>query len=218
MTRPTTHNRGFSFIEMIVALAILGILAGIGYPALLSFLHRGKIEGISSKTSLLTQRTRMEAMKRGVRTVVSIDPATRQVIAFADVHGVAATDPSDGIFNPIGGMPARTTDYVIARYDLPTGVAFASPTDTDLDSVDGFVNPGNPDPPDQQAIFSTDGSVLATGAFRFADQRGNFLEVRVAPQATGKAQVRKYNDTLPVNADGSHWYAKREGGQPWIWF
>lgn len=218
MRNLATSNRGFSFVEMVVAVAILGILAAIGFPPLLSYIHRGKIEGISSKTGFLTQRTRMEAMKRGVRTVVSIDPATGQVIAFADLHGLNATDPADGLFNPIGTMTPRTTDYLIGSYPLPNGVSFASPTDTGFDSVDGFVNPGNPDPPDQQAIFQTDGSVLATGAFRFADERGNYLEVRVAPQATGKTQVRKYDDTLPVNADGTHWYAKREGGQPWTWY
>ena len=211
------RSRGFSFVEMVVALAFVGILATIGVPALLSFIERGKIQGISEQTGMLAQRTRMEAMKRGVRTVLTVDVANREVFAFADVHGAAATDPSDGIFNPIAGMTTRTTDYVIARFQLPTGVTFTSPTDTGVDSIDGFVNPGNPDPPDKQAIFNTDGSVLATGAFRFADGRGNFLEVRIAPQATAKTQVRKYNDTLPPNADGTNWYARREGGEPWLW-
>lgn len=217
MKKHPSCNRGFSFVEMVVVLAMLGILAAIGFPALISFINRGKIEGTAGKTSLLTQRTRMEAMKRGVRTVMAIDPVAREVIAFADVHGILATDPSDGLYNPIGGMTPRTTDYIIARYQLPSGVSFASPTDVGMNSVDGFVNPGNPDPPDRQAVFQTDGSVLATGAFRFADARGNYLEVRVAPQATGKAQVRKYNDALPANADGTNWYARREGGEPWTW-
>lgn len=218
MKKVPVRNRGFSLVELVLALAVIGIIATMAVPALISFIHRGKIEGISGKTSLLTQRTRMEAMKRGVRTVVMVDPATGEVFAFADLHGAAATDPADGLFNPIDGMTPRTTDYMIARYTLPSGVSFESPTDTGLDSIDGFVNPGNPDPPDKQVVFQTDGSVLATGAFRFADQRGNFLEVRVAPQVTGKTQVRKYDDSLPLNVDGTNWYARREGGQPWQWY
>ena len=218
MRKHRTNPAGFTVVEMVLVVAVVAIIATMAVPALISFIHRGKIEGISSKTSILTQRSRMEAMKRGVRTVVSIDTATNEVFAFADIHGVLATDPPDGLFNPIDGMTPRTSDYAIGRYRLPSGVSFTSPTDTGMDSVDGFVNPGNPDPPDRQVVFLTDGSVLATGAFRFADERGNYLEVRVAPQVTGKTQVRKYDDSLPANADGSNWYARREGGQPWTWY
>jgi prepilin-type N-terminal cleavage/methylation domain-containing protein len=211
-------DRGFSLVELVVVLAFLGILAGLGLPALSSFIHRSKIEGLSTQSGMLIRQARMEAMKRGVRTVVRIDVATRELIAFADVQGALATDPSDGVFNPIVGLIHRDTDYEIGRFQLPSGVSFASPTDSGVDSVDGFVNPGNPDPPDLQAIFLTDGSVLDAGAFRLADERNNYLELRVSPQASGRVQVRKHDQLLPPNHDGTHWYARGEGGSPWQWY
>lgn len=218
MTRDSRERQGFTAVELLVVLAILSIVASLVLPNLMQMVHRSKIEGTCGRTAMLMQKARYEAIKRGVPTVVSIDPAANEVLAFADVHGAAATDPSDGLFNPIDGMVYRETDYELGRYRLPFGVSFTSPSDSGMDSVDGFVNDGDPDPPDKQAIYLPDGTILDTGAFRFADERGNFLEIRAAPIATAKLQIRKHDLSLPANGDGTHWYARREGGEPWHWF
>jgi hypothetical protein len=44
-------------------------------------------------------------------------------------------------------------------------------------------------------MYKNGGSVLTIGAIRLADNRGNILEVKVDPQATGKVQILKYNGT-----------------------
>ncbi|MDX1385812.1 MAG: prepilin-type N-terminal cleavage/methylation domain-containing protein, partial [Thermoanaerobaculia bacterium] len=156
----STQRPGFSAVELLVVLAILSIVATLVLPNLMQLLHRSKIEGTCGRTAMLMQKARFEAIKRGVPTVVAIDPVENVVFAFADVHGVAATDPSDGLFNPIGGAVHRTTDYELGRHQLPFGVSFTSPSDSGMDSVDGFVNDGEPDPPDKQAIFLPDGTIL----------------------------------------------------------
>jgi prepilin-type N-terminal cleavage/methylation domain-containing protein len=60
-------------------------------------------------------------------------------------------------------------------------------------------------------VFLADGSVDKPGAFRFADVRGNFLEVRVEPKATARVQVRKWNET------DNDWYTRDQGGKAWEW-
>ena len=60
-------------------------------------------------------------------------------------------------------------------------------------------------------VFLPDGSVEETGAFRFADVRGNFLEVRVEPLATARVQVRKWDET------DNEWYTRDQGGKAWEW-
>lgn len=206
------RGQGFTLAEMLVVVAMLGIVMLIGIPTFQRLLHRTKIEGITRETAILMNLARFESIKRGVPVIVQIDPVGSEVFSFVDVHGgLDPTLPSDGLFAAIPGAVARTTDYELGRLKLPSGVSFSFQALTDAASVDGFVNEGIPDPPDLMAIFQSDGSVLDSGALRFGDQRGNFLEARIDPPGTARIEVRKWDD-----ADGA-WYAFGEGGKPWQW-
>lgn len=202
-------RRGFTIVELLIVMVFVAILSGLTAPLVQRLIVRSKIEGIITNTASIMRSARYEAIRRSVPTVVMIDPATNEVIAFADVHGVLLNSPADGLFNPIGGQPLKQTDYELRRVGLPEGVEFESPTDTGIDSVDGFDNLGIPDPPNKQAIFRPDGSAVSAGALRFADYRQNYFEVRVAPATTARIQLRKW--------DGTAWLAKGEGDKTWEW-
>jgi type IV fimbrial biogenesis protein FimT len=210
--RLVDRGQGFTLVELLVILAMIGIVMLIGVPTFQQLIHRTKIESITRETAKLMNLARFESIKRGVPVVVQIGPDGNQVFSFVDVHGgLDPTLPSDGLFAAIPGAVARTTDYALGRLELPVGVSFSFQALTGEDSVDGFVNSGIPDPPDGMAIFQSDGSVLDSGAVRFGDQRGNFLEARIDPPGTARIQVRKWDDT------DSAWYAFGEGGKPWQW-
>ena len=209
--RLVPRGRGFTLAELLVVVAMVGIITLIGIPTFQRLLHRTKIESLARETTILMNLARYEAIKRGVPTVVQIDPVGREIFAFVDVHGgLDVTLPPDGIFMPIPGAVARTTDYPLGRLPLPSGVSFLDEAgNTDAASVDDFDNP-NPQP-DDMAIFQSDGSVMSSGALRFGDQRGNYLEARIDPPGTARIELRKWDDT-----DGA-WYAFGEGGKPWSW-
>ena len=87
----------------------------------------------------------------------------------------------------------RTTDYQIGgTFELPAGISFAAPDGTDDAKVaDGFLDvtwSGT-----DVAVFDSDGSVRVVGAFRTGDLEGNFLEIRVEPQATARVEIRKWD-------------------------
>jgi hypothetical protein len=91
----------------------------------------------------------------------------------------------------------------VGRFVLPKGVDFAAPPDLKgADSVADFTvdDDGGPN----EAVFRGDGSILRAGGFRFGDERGNFVEVRVDPPATARVELRK---CLVCTADDStDWY------------
>jgi prepilin-type N-terminal cleavage/methylation domain-containing protein len=200
-------HSGFTVIEMILVVAIIGIMATLGLPNLLRTLHRAKLEGIARETSVLMQMARSEAVRQNVPTVVRVDFTRNEVVAFADVDGPAVGSPSDMIYNPVAGEVHRTTDYEIGRYMLPNRVLFEAPAGDPGGPVKGFTTAG----PDQVALFNPNGSIEDLGAIRFADQRGNFLEVRVSPAATARVQVRKWDPDL------SAWHSRNQEDKPWVW-
>lgn len=203
--RSSFCRQGFTLVEAVVVMAVVGLMVAVIVPAIQQQIHRAKLQGCAREAANLLQKARFESIKNNVNAVVEIDSVNNLLFAFADVHGTAATDPGDGLFNPIPAATARTTDYEIGRLSLPPGVRFEYPTGvTDQASIDGFGDTN-------QAIFRSDGSVQDLGAFRFGDRRNNFLETRVEPAATARIEVRKWHDS------SGEWRAFGEGGEPWEW-
>lgn len=190
---------GFTVVEMLLVVTIIGIASVMAYPALQQFIHRNKILGIAQTTSTLMREARFEAIRRGVPCVVHADGATNEVIVFVDVDG-------DLTFNPdLTETTFRATDYELRRYNLPAGVTFAAPGAQP--PIFGFT--ALPTLPWNGAVFQTDGSIRDLGGMRFGDVRGNYLEARVEPAASARVSLRKW--------DGSNWLSQGEGGKTWGW-
>lgn len=200
---PRSTRAGFTLLELLFVLAIAMLILAIGIPSLLNFLARQKLEGSARAVTTLAQRARQEALTRGVPAVLLVDGDA--VVAFADIHGATPTSPPDGLFNPTAGAPFRSTDYEIGRSALPPTVTLVGPSNSPgvvgLTDVDGT----------PRAIFDPDGTIRDTGSFHLADIRGNYLEVRIAPHATGRVALYKFDE------ETSAWRANGEGGHSWAW-
>lgn len=197
MSTHTTRSAraGFTLVELMIALAIALALLAVTVPALQNLFSRQRLEGYARSVATLAQRARHEALVRGVPVVVAVEDG--DVFAFADINGATLTDPPDGLYNPDGSAPYRATDYEIGRHPVPRNVT--------LEGVDGFTLVGG----DRRAVFRVDGTIADTGGFRVNDVRGNRLDIRIAPRATGRVALYKW--------DGSAWRANGEGGHSWTW-
>ena len=203
-------GRGFTAVEMLVIIAILGILMSMGIPLFVNLIHQTKMFGLINKTGSMYRLARAEAVKRRVDVVVRYDFTFKRIEVFADIDGIAAGDPPDGIYNPVGGEPPGRTDYWLGSFGLPAGIAVAAPGMQDV--IDGFTTVDNNGTLEDVAIFVPDGSIDQVGAIRVADPHGNFFEVRISPQATARIFTQKWND---VEAE---WYEDGEDGHDWEWY
>lgn len=204
------RSSGFTVVEMLVGVAVIGVLAVLGVPLVLKTIQTAKMNSIGLDGNVITRRAKTEAVKLNVPAVVRADLGTNELVAFLDVHGPTQADPPDGVFLAVDGVPTNTTDRELARMPLPAGVTFQAPPD-ELPMpkvIDGFTTVGS----EQVAIFETDGQIRDIGGFRFGDERGNYLELRIEPAATARVTLRKWN---PVLTD---WKEQGEDGEKWIWY
>lgn len=201
--------RGFTIFELLIVIALIGIMSTLFAPNILRLVHRAKLTGMAQKTEVMLRTARQYAIRYNVQAVVRIDQVSEEVIAFVDVDGVNIGDPPDGIFNPIVGRPHRSTDFELSRMTLPNSVDFDAPAADPLGH--GVISDFTPVAGEFVAVFRPNGAAVNRGAYRFGDPFGNFLEVRVDPPLTGRVRTLKFSD-----AD-VEWHIRNETGKPWKW-
>lgn len=214
-----TRNAGFSLIEAMVVIALIGILATLGLPAFLGMINRSQLLGTTRELAALMRSARIEAVRRGVPTVVI--PTADGFVAF-----VNNTVDAQGRFTNLSIDP---DEREIGRLTFPRRVHAAAPTIDNL--VNSFTGtaPSPPFVPDLDitgAVFLSDGTAIAEGAFRVADgTEDNFFEIRVAPRLTGRIVIRKFDPTPPTETSTVYWYeagfssgaATGSGPNTWEW-
>lgn len=198
---------GFSLVELLIVLVMIGLMAVWGIPALLNTLNRTRLVNSSRELATLIQVARLEAIKKGgingdLRNRVSVvrwDKDHRALQVLLDESPNGSWDPATPIGTP---------------YTLPNGVNMQAPNETidGAKSVVGWDDAGDAD--DYPGpTFLSDGSVLRAGAFRIADTRGNFLEVRIDFPATGKVVIQKWFGGDP----DTDWFENGEANHKWTW-
>lgn len=196
-------RRGFTLIEMLVVLALAMVLMLITIPAMFSTLRQGKLRGIAQETAVLMRLARLDAIKYSTQTVVRIVLPTS-----TEIGRVEAFSDRNGDKKLTAGEP------ILSTRGLPKGIKFMAPPNIEgAASVAGFT----PDPDGASkpkiAVFNSDGSIAAAGAFHFADTYQNFLQVWVESPATARIELRK------ARLEGSAWnfYASGDGKEAWKW-
>jgi len=191
-------RRGFTLVEILVTLAVLGILMAIGMPALQNTLRRNKLDLNTNEAASLLRLARLASIRQSAPVHVEIDLAAPRIFAWVDRDRNAAYDPA--------------LDRRVGQLALVSGVVFWGPADPAAlgdDAVVGFERLGAI----AVVLFEPDGSVDRAGALRFADRTGNFIEVAIEPPATARVIRRKWHPA-PI----ARWRARGEAGEPWQWF
>jgi prepilin-type N-terminal cleavage/methylation domain-containing protein len=195
---------GFTLLELLLVLALAGVLILLGMPAMLNAFNRAKLTGFAQQAATAMQGARLEAIKRSLVARVEVHFADNSVLAYVD------TD-KDGVFTP-------GTDFLVFQAKAPPGVVLGGPgtTGSGGTSVNFAVYNFDAIAGGGVALFNPDGSVKTLGGFRVRDQRGNIMEAFVSPQASARIALRKYAGD-PNGTDDPAKYFEADESPGWTW-
>ena len=119
MSKRTCNQSGYSLIELLIALAVIGIVIGVALPNFTSMRRRAALRAASGELRAIFHHTRQRAISRGQNAGVKffMDGGEWQYAVYddGDGDGVKNDDIRRGI-DPVAGEPRR----VLREADIVT--------------------------------------------------------------------------------------------------
>ena len=206
MRRLNVHkNQGFTLLEILVALAITGILAALTLPNLSAWLNSNKVKEATDSIQLALEDAQRQAIRRGRNCTINFtnptgtDPTVYSQITASEPDCLVAT-------NTNGGSLSLPQEIFMVVNNFPTlgsspGVQF---------SFRGHVPGLTFDPPEDQAII-----VLYPAANATADPYPNQeKKCLVIASMLGIIKQGTYNGTSLSNLDARQCEIRLDGTQP----
>ena len=185
-------QRGYSLVELLLVLAIVGIVAGISVPQILATLDDNRTSAAARYVSARIQRTRMEAINRSTAVAVQFlqgtDGYSFAVYADENGDGVRTQDIRDAVDLQIGAVDHLSNNFSGVEFGLLAG----------LPAVDaGGVPPGT-DPIKLGAsnILSYSPQGTSSSGSLYLRGRGHTQYVVRVFGDTGRVRILKFNPVI----------------------
>ena len=190
-------EKGFTFIELIVVIALAGIIFAIAVPYFGAVMRRGRVTSEARQILVPLLKARLEAIKRGNNVLVEISTDSSKTsyqtaLVFLDTSSSGANknvyDGGDTLIKTFPAAPA--SDTTLSLDDMNA----ASPS-TGSTTIDFIFTP-----------FGSMDAATTTKAAYVIDRKNNVLQVSVPSTTNGKPAITK-------QVSGTNYVA-----QPWTWY
>jgi len=121
INRQTLHHHGFSLAELMIMIAIIGIMTAIAAPSIMRTIPRYQLRGAARDLAGNFQKAKMEAVKRGANVAIVFSPGTNGYQIFVD-NGAGGAPGEDG------DVTLNDTEEVLATVNLQTPVTLSGVT------------------------------------------------------------------------------------------
>lgn len=189
---------GFTLVEMMVIISILGMVLAIGTPPLVEFLRDYQSHDAASIVMGILRQARSRAIHER-NDYIAVFDLVNESITLVDDDGGGNGDPSDSNFDPTnrGNGQQDVNERVFGPYSLPDGQIFGFVAGT-IDQDGSYVTKpvtftGSP----PRVIFSPQGSVNEEGVIvvmpreDFMEQEKGSDQMMIVRRSTGSVILVK---------------------------
>ncbi len=171
---------GFSLTELLVVLALMGLLAAIGLPTMKTFYYGWRVKGTAQRISMMFQKARLRAVDTRAQVTITFNAMTADRTILSYVEGWQGANSVTGVYKTELLTIQKPSDLVQIGWDVG----------------DNMVAP-------LVITFNSDGTVTHSPTAANANNRPPRIDVylRRSPRAVAPAYVR-------VNTRGSVYTGK----------
>lgn len=223
LQRPRRGSAGFSIVEMLIVVGILGVVAIVGVPALLNQLSRLRMESTANDIANLVRQTRLRAIRDNNSYTVGIGGS--------DVVGMGLQGDIERVVPALPALPYwRGNGVIVLEFNDPDvslypALAWTADCQDQYDlsnpgaewDGDVIVYDGTGVATEAGALFS---GTPGTGAICIWDGGENVLQV-VLQYPSGQPQVRKFLKPGDSPSGQNGFFAKISAATStnvWVWY
>ena len=178
---------GFTLVELMIAVAIIGIMAAIATPGLIAWLPNYRLKSAARDVYSALQNARLLAVKENTSVrVIFVDDVTpaNQDFYRIDING--------------NGVVDRAGEYQVNLSGYGSGVAFGFPAGlinwSGTAVAQSITFPGGPP---RFCTYSSNGTAGSGTVYLVNAQQ--HIVYAITTVTSGAAKLRKYNGILPFN-------------------
>lgn len=106
------NSQGFTLIETLTIVVIIGILSAIAIPNFLGLLNRNKVNDALSKVQGAIQECQREAIRKGKDYTVALDTTNNKLTGNCLITGERTLSAGSAIATNLSGTPPSITFYL----------------------------------------------------------------------------------------------------------